>query len=80
MRIVLWGQSCSERTDRQTDRQICMKNLIVSFRKLAQVSTKINVAGPQNNSVHTKCKATFAISQRRLEEVLGKTDRLPGSM
>ena len=52
MRIVQWRKSCSERTDRQ----INMKNLIISFRKLAQEPTKINVASAQNNQVHTKCK------------------------
>jgi len=72
MRIVQWGQSCSERTDRQ----LRMKNLIVSLRKLAQVPTKLNVAGPQTNSVHTKCKDAFARSQRTPEEVLDKTDFL----
>jgi len=66
-----------------------MKNQIISFRKLAQMPTnwhkclqigtsayKINVAGPQNKPVHTKCKNIFVRSQRRQEEVLGNRDFL----
>jgi len=43
---------------------------------LAQVPTKINVAGPHNNPVHTKCKYIFVRSQKRQEEVLDNRDFL----